>query len=83
MKASPILKSIGRTPLIQLDGIWIKCEWRNPSGSIKDRVAIHLVEHAESQGLIRPGDRLVEGQVEIWGMPLRLLPLQKDIACWL
>lgn len=73
----PILQFIGKTPLIQLDGIWIKCEWRNPSGSIKDRVAIHLIEHAELQGRIQPGDTLVEATSGNMGNALALVAAAK------
>lgn len=72
-----ILRLIGHTPLIQLDGIWIKCEWRNPSGSIKDRVALHLVEYAESQGWITPGDTLVEATSGNMGNALALVAAAK------
>ena len=72
-----ILKFIGKTPLIRLDGIWIKCEWRNPSGSIKDRVAIHLVEHAESQGWLSPGSTIVEATSGNMGNALALVAAAK------
>lgn len=72
-----ILNLIGKTPLIQLDGIWVKCEWRNPSGSIKDRVAIHLIEYAERQGLLKPGDTLVEATSGNMGNALALVTAAK------
>lgn len=72
-----IFKFIGHTPLIQLDGIWIKCEWRNPSGSIKDRVAMHLVTYAEAQGWITPGDTLVEATSGNMGNALSLVAAAK------
>lgn len=72
-----VLKLIGKTPLIQIDGIWVKCEWRNPSGSIKDRVAIHLVEYAEAQGWISPGDTLVEATSGNMGNALALVAAAK------
>lgn len=55
-----ILKTIGNTPLFEFDGILIKCEYANPSGSIKARMMTYIVERAEQEGLIRPGDTLVE-----------------------
>lgn len=73
----PIFSLIGQTALIQLDGIWVKCEWRNPSGSIKDRVAIHLVQHAEQQGLLKPGDTLVEATSGNMGNALALVAAAK------
>ncbi|HKA25984.1 MAG TPA: cysteine synthase family protein [Gaiellaceae bacterium] len=63
-----ILEAIGNTPLIRLrrcapkNGaeLWLKLELRNPSGSMKDRMALAMVEGAERDGLISPGDTVVE-----------------------
>jgi len=55
-----ILDAIGGTPLVQVDGIWVKLEFLNPSGSIKARVAKYLIERAEREGLLAPGDTIVE-----------------------
>lgn len=56
-----ILDTIGKTPLIRLDdGIYAKCEFLNPSGSIKARMAKFMIEKAEAEGLIKPGDTIVE-----------------------
>lgn len=55
-----ILDAIGSTPLIQIDGIWVKLEFLNPSGSIKARIAKYMVERAEREGLLKPGDTIVE-----------------------
>lgn len=55
-----VLDGIGGTPLARIDGIWAKLEYRNPSGSIKARLALYLIERAESEGLLRPGDTIVE-----------------------
>src|SRR6266702_2245707 len=55
-----ILDAIGDTPLVQVDGIWIKLEYLNPSGSIKARIAKYMIERAEREGLLRPGDTIVE-----------------------
>ncbi len=55
-----ILDAIGNTPLIMVDGIWVKLEHLNPSGSIKARVAKYMIERAEREGLLRPGDTIVE-----------------------
>jgi cysteine synthase A len=58
--ARNILDAIGSTPLIQIDGIWIKLEFLNPSGSIKARIAKYMIERAEKEGLLKPGDTIVE-----------------------
>src|SRR5436190_23050874 len=55
-----ILDSIGDTPLIRVDGVWVKLEFLNPSGSIKARIAKYLIEKAEAEGLLQPGDTIVE-----------------------
>jgi cysteine synthase A len=63
-----ILEAIGNTPLIRLHRcapengaeLWLKLELRNPSGSMKDRMALAMVEGAERDGLISPGDTVVE-----------------------
>jgi cysteine synthase A len=46
--------------MIQIDGIWVKLEFLNPSGSIKARIAKYMIERAESEGLLKPGDTIVE-----------------------
>lgn len=55
-----ILDAIGETPLIQIEGIWIKMEYLNPSGSIKARIAKYIIERAGREGLLEPGDTIVE-----------------------
>jgi len=66
MKANSILDTIGDTPHIRLNRlfagheVWIKSERSNPGGSIKDRIALSMVEEAEAQGLLKPGGTIVE-----------------------
>ncbi len=55
-----ILDAIGNTPLINIEGIWVKMEYMNPSGSIKARIAKYMIERAEQEGLLKPGDTIVE-----------------------
>jgi cysteine synthase len=55
-----ILDAVGNTPLIRVEGIWVKLEYLNPSGSIKARIAKYMIEKAEVLGLIKPGDTIVE-----------------------
>jgi cysteine synthase A len=55
-----VLDGIGNTPLIEVDRIWVKLEYRNPSGSVKARLARFVIERAEAEGLLRPGDTIVE-----------------------
>lgn len=59
---------IGNTPVVKLqnifDGdyadIYLKLEWYNPGGSVKDRIAINMIEAAEDEGLLKPGDTIIE-----------------------
>jgi cysteine synthase len=66
MKADNILATIGSTPHIRLarlfpdHEVWVKSERSNPGGSIKDRIALAMVEDAESRGALKPGGTIVE-----------------------
>ena len=66
MKQDSILDAIGNTPHIRLmrlfpqHEVWIKLEKQNPAGSIKDRVALAMIEEAERKGVIRPGSTIIE-----------------------
>src|ERR687884_1976433 len=55
-----ILDAIGNTPMVEVEGIYCKLEYLNPSGSIKARIAKYMVERAEDEGLLRHGDTIVE-----------------------
>jgi len=55
-----ILDYIGNTPLLNIEGIFVKMEFLNPSGSIKARIAKYMIERAEAEGLLQPGDTIVE-----------------------
>lgn len=65
--SNDVLLSIGNTPLIRLGKlatggaeVWVKLESANPNGSMKDRMALWMVEGAEKRGQLRPGGRVVE-----------------------
>jgi cysteine synthase A len=66
MKANTILDTIGRTPHIRMarlfpgSEVWIKSERANPGGSIKDRIALAMIEAAEADGRLRPGGTIIE-----------------------
>jgi cysteine synthase len=66
MKARDILATIGNTPHIRANRlfgpaeVWIKSERANPGGSIKDRIALSMVEDAEARGALKPGGTIVE-----------------------
>lgn len=55
-----VLDGTGNTPLVELEGIWCKLEFLNPSGSVKARLARYLVDRAEVDGRLQPGDTIVE-----------------------
>jgi len=63
-----ISQLIGNTPIIELQGltdkdsasVYLKLEWFNPGGSVKDRIAINMIEAAEREGLLKKGDTIVE-----------------------
>ncbi|XXT35607.1 pyridoxal-phosphate dependent enzyme [Sorangium sp. So ce448] len=55
-----ILDAIGETPLLTFDGVHVKCEYLNPSGSVKDRLARYIIEKAEKAGLLGKGGAIVE-----------------------
>jgi cysteine synthase A len=66
MKASSILETIGNTPHIRMQRlfgdaeVWIKAERANPGGSIKDRIALAMIEAAEADGSLKPGGTIIE-----------------------
>ncbi len=55
-----ILEAIGSTPLLQIEGVYAKLEYLNPSGSVKARIARYMIERAEEEGLLQPGFTIVE-----------------------
>src|ERR1700691_2266982 len=76
-----IVQSIGNTPLVELPHlspkpgvrIWAKLELRNPTGSVKDRVAKALIEDAEEKGLIGPNQTLLEPTSSNTGIALAMI----------
>ncbi|UXH77326.1 cysteine synthase A [Roseateles amylovorans] len=68
MKADNVLATIGHTPHIRINRlfaghsaqVWVKSERSNPGGSIKDRIALAMIEDAEQRGLLKPGGTIIE-----------------------
>ena len=67
MRAQNILETIGRTPVVRINRlypggseVWLKLERANPGGSIKDRIALSMVEDAERKGLLKKGGVIIE-----------------------
>lgn len=89
MPAVGILDQIGDTPLVRLERcvpengaeIWLKLEYRNPTGSMKDRMALAMIEGAEADGLIGPGTTIVEYSGGSTGPALALVCSVKGYRC--
>jgi cysteine synthase A len=82
MIVDSVLDCIGNTPLIRLSSmssgnVFAKAEFLNPGGSIKDRVARHLIESAESENQLRPGMTIIEATSGNTGIGLSLVGVQK------
>ncbi|MCU0404455.1 MAG: pyridoxal-phosphate dependent enzyme [Chitinophagaceae bacterium] len=84
-----ILETIGNTPLIQINNITrnlpctvlAKVEYFNPGNSIKDRMAVKMVEVAEREGWLKPGGTIIEGTSGNTGMGLALAAIIKGYKC--
>ncbi|OGP78729.1 MAG: cystathionine beta-synthase [Deltaproteobacteria bacterium RBG_16_49_23] len=84
-----ILGHIGDTPLVRVERIttgikpslWAKLEFLNPSGSVKDRMGLYMVEDAEREGLLRPGGTIVEGSSGNTGAALAMIAAVKGYPC--
>jgi len=70
---SNYLDQIGNTPLIRIDGLYVKLECANPGGSVKDRIAKFLLEEARRRGDLKPGDTVVETTSGNTGIALTLV----------
>jgi len=90
MKASTdLIKIIGNTPLVKLynlssetnSNIFAKLEFYNPGGSVKDRVAQFILRDAESKGLLKPGDTIVEATSGNMGVAFAILSAVKKYKC--
>ncbi|MFZ3453228.1 cystathionine beta-synthase [Arthrobacter sp. 7Tela_A1] len=87
--ANTVLDLIGNTPLVKLhhvtDGIeatvLVKLEYLNPGGSIKDRIAVRMIEAAEAEGTLQPGGTIVEPTSGNTGVGLALVAQQKGYKC--
>lgn len=83
MPVSSVLETIGKTPHIRLArlfpgaNVWVKSERTNPGGSIKDRIALAMVEQAERDGLLKPGGLIIEPTSGNTGVGLALVAAVK------
>ena len=84
-----IIETIGNTPLVRLNkvnkgikgDILVKVEYFNPGNSMKDRMAIKMVEDAENAGILKPGGTIIEGTSGNTGMGLALAAIAKGYKC--
>ncbi|SER10356.1 cysteine synthase A [Giesbergeria anulus] len=84
MKFSNVLQTIGNTPHIRINrlfgagtNVWVKSERGNPGGSIKDRIALAMVEDAEKSGALQPGGTIIEPTSGNTGIGLALVAAVK------
>jgi len=81
MRCNNILDAIGRTPLVRLNRInhglkpqmYVKADYINPGGSVKDRIGVTMIDDAEKRGLLKPGGTIIEGTSGNTGMGLALV----------
>ncbi len=81
MKCHNILEAMGNTPLIRLNRIakdsaaeiYVKADYLNPGGSVKDRIGVSMIDEAERKGLLKPGGTIIEGTSGNTGMGLALV----------
>jgi len=84
MKVQSVLETIGNTPHIKVQrlfgdkqNVWIKSERSNPGGSIKDRIALSMIEAAEKSGLLKPGSTIIEATSGNTGVGLAMVAAVK------
>ncbi len=84
-----ITDGIGNTPLVKLNKVTegikgtvlVKVEYFNPGNSVKDRIALKMIEDAEDQGILKPGGTIIEGTSGNTGMGLALVAIAKGYKC--
>src|SRR4051812_6410534 len=89
MYYNSIIETIGNTPLVKLNKvtqgikgtILVKVEYFNPGNSMKDRMAVKMIEDAEKAGLLKPGGTIIEGTSGNTGMGLAIAAVVKGYKC--
>ena len=89
MYYNSIIETIGNTPLVKLNNvsqgikgtILAKVEYFNPGNSMKDRMALKMIEDAEKEGVLKPGGTIIEGTSGNTGMGLALAAISKGYKC--
>jgi cysteine synthase len=84
MKINTILENIGNTPVVKLSklfpnaDVWMKLEKDNPGGSIKDRIALAMIEDAEKKNILKPGMEIIEPTSGNTGIGLAMVAAVKN-----
>ena len=86
---SSIVEAVGRTPLVRLNRVvgevrpplYLKLEWYGPSGSLKDRIYLHMFEQAEARGELKPGMRVLECSTGNAGIACAFVAAVKGYRC--
>src|SRR5688572_23097263 len=84
-----ILDAVGHTPLVKLGrvardiaaSIYVKCEYLNPGGSMKDRMATHMIEQAERRGELKAGGTIIEATSGNTGASLAMIAAVRGYQC--
>ncbi|MBL8605383.1 MAG: cystathionine beta-synthase [Myxococcales bacterium] len=85
-----ILEAVGGTPIVKLNRvvppdlqaeIYVKCEYMNPAGSMKDRIGINIIRRAEEEGRLKPGGTIVEATSGNTGAGLAMVAAVKGYRC--
>ena len=87
MKANTILETIGNTPHVRIQNmypshleVWCKLERANPGGSIKDRIALAMIEDAEKKGILKKGMTIIEPTSGNTGVGLAMVAAVKGYS---
>ncbi len=84
-----ILAAVGNTPLVKLErvaadvaaDVYVKCEYLNPGGSMKDRMALHMIGGAEQRGELEPGGTIIEATSGNTGAALAMIAAVRGYKC--
>jgi cystathionine beta-synthase len=84
-----VIDAIGNTPIVRLNSVvpksphtfWVKLEYTNPGGSVKDRIGVSIIEEAEKRGEIKPGGTIVEATSGNTGLGLAMVAAAKGYKC--
>ena len=86
---SDVTQAIGKTPIVRLgkvaahvrSSIYVKCEYLNPGGSMKDRIALNIIRDAERKGLLQPGGIIIEATSGNTGAGLAMVAALRGYQC--